>query len=359
MTANANTVREARLPAVPVELTGRQQWVAFRLEGDPDRPAKPKKIPYYNPYRRASTADPNTWLSYTEASALSRTNGFDGVGFVFSREDPYVGIDLDHVRDPVTDAVLPWAQRVLDALASYTELSPSGTGFHVFLRSTLGAVLKQPVEGASAIEAYSQGRYFTVTGAALDGRIEIADIAPAALEAVLAPFRKAPSVKQSNRGDSPPVQNADVDDDALLVRMGASSRDGQAYHRLFIAGDVKRDRSASDFELACLIARWVGNDSDRIERLMRRSPLADRDKWDRRDYLPRPIASALARAARAPQLLSSSASPVLPYTPAWLRCPDAAYVPPVSLTVHAKPFLTTHSPWVSRPRLRFRPMPRS
>ena len=48
----------------------------------------------------------------------------------------YIGVDLDHVCDPATGSVKPWASGVIDALKSNTELLPSGTGFHVVLRGT-------------------------------------------------------------------------------------------------------------------------------------------------------------------------------------------------------------------------------
>lgn len=53
------------------------------------------------------------------------------VGFVFTRDDPFVGIDLDHCRDPETGKIKPWALEIVAKLNSYSEVSPSGTGLHI------------------------------------------------------------------------------------------------------------------------------------------------------------------------------------------------------------------------------------
>lgn len=54
------------------------------------------------------------------------------------------------------------------------------------------------------------------------------------------------------------------------------------------------DASQADAALSQHLAFWTGKDCERIQRLMQRSALA-RDKWEREDYLPRTILSAVAR----------------------------------------------------------------
>ena len=58
-----------------------------------------------------------------------------GVGFVFTADDPFVGIDLD---DCIENGELhPDAVEIVRQLDSYTELSPSGSGIHVIIRAGL------------------------------------------------------------------------------------------------------------------------------------------------------------------------------------------------------------------------------
>ncbi len=61
----------------------------------------------------------------------------DGIGFVFSTNDPYVGVDLDNCRNPKTGEIAPRALRIVQLLNSFTEISPSGCGLHVFVKGKL------------------------------------------------------------------------------------------------------------------------------------------------------------------------------------------------------------------------------
>ena len=93
------------MSSIPAELTARRQWVVWRYE---KRDGKPTKVPYQAcaPTNRgaasgtvrkrpASTTDPSTWRSFQEAAIALRDGPFDGIGYVFSENDPYCGVDFD------------------------------------------------------------------------------------------------------------------------------------------------------------------------------------------------------------------------------------------------------------------------
>ena len=101
--------------------------------------------------------------SFPEALEAYKTGRYDGIGFVFCSADPYTGVDLDKCRNPETGDIDPWAREIMDALGGYQEVSPSGAGIHVIVEGKLP-------EGRNRrgnIEAYSQERFFTVTGVAV------------------------------------------------------------------------------------------------------------------------------------------------------------------------------------------------
>ncbi len=66
-------------------------WKYQEIEGK-------KKKPPYDPrtHRPASPTDPNTWGTRKEALRALTTGLYNGIGFVFSETDPFLGIDLDH-----------------------------------------------------------------------------------------------------------------------------------------------------------------------------------------------------------------------------------------------------------------------
>jgi putative DNA primase/helicase len=146
---------------IPQELTERPQWVCWRYE---ERDEKLTKIPYSTTGWRASSTDPTTWSTFDEALTAHKKRGYDGIGFVFSDDDPYCGIDLDKCRDPKTGEIAPWAQKIINRVdGTYVEASPSGTGIHIIVEGTVrgGGMRKGPVE------MYSRVRFFTITGEVL------------------------------------------------------------------------------------------------------------------------------------------------------------------------------------------------
>jgi primase-polymerase (primpol)-like protein len=62
-----------------------------------------------------------------------------------------------------------------------------------------------------------------------------------------------------------------------------SAPNGDRFTRLWAGNlsDYGDDHSRADAALCCMLPFWSGGDSDRIDRLFRRSGLM-RDKWDRR-----------------------------------------------------------------------------
>lgn len=239
---------------IPNELAERRQWVVRR-----------DKVPY-NPNRpgaKASPTDPTTWGTYQEAVDAVSKHGFDGLGFVFTADDPYVGVDLDKCRDATTGEVEPWAQRIVDELDSYTESSPSGTGVHVIVKGELTD--KGNRKGGGRFEVYDRERYFTVTGDHWTGT------------------PKTPQPRKLERVHSYAL------DPAVLAAREAS---GDKFDRLWF-GDTSEyggDDSAADLALCAMLAYHARN-RDTVDRLYRRSGLM-RDKWDRDDYRKRTLDKA-------------------------------------------------------------------
>ena len=131
---------------IPAELKALNQWVVWDYnEG--------RKIPMQLNGRWAKSSDPSTWHSYDEVK------DHDKIGFVFSRTDNYTGVDFD---DCFVDGKLkPEVQELVDANPTYSEVSPSGNGIKLWLKSNWS---RQQGTNAGDIEVYSNGRFFTVTG---------------------------------------------------------------------------------------------------------------------------------------------------------------------------------------------------
>src|SRR5262245_24436753 len=132
-----------QLNNIPDELKARRQFVAWRYEPDPERP-KPRKCPI-NPHTggRARPNVSSTWGTFEQAIEAMERGKLDGIGYTFHQADPYVGIDFDDCRDPITGNINLEAWHWLVQLDSYAEVSCSLTGAHVLVKSGLPKGIKR------------------------------------------------------------------------------------------------------------------------------------------------------------------------------------------------------------------------
>lgn len=156
-----------------------------------------KKVPSHPTTRRlARVNDPSTWGTFKEVVGYLEETAADpeaGAGFVFTEADEVVAIDLDHmVEATITgtgEVQIRWllgSEPVQELLrtaplgrSGYAEVSPSGTGVHIFIRGRLPAGVnhKRVLDEASGmkLEVWDSRRYVTITGVRLPG---CGDIAP-------------------------------------------------------------------------------------------------------------------------------------------------------------------------------------
>jgi putative DNA primase/helicase len=287
------TVQKERLmvhaESIPTLLKEYPQWVCwsyvFRGEGKkPDkRPINPRNL------HNAGVHWPNTWGGFDEVykSYLThRADGMAGVGFVLTKDNPFVGIDVDHCVQDGSPSVE--AQAVIDHFASYTELSPSGAGLRIFVSSPdFTQNVRRP-----ALEVYAHSRFLTVTGTRIAGSpVDINSVDPSVLQSLLPP--------QSSPAPSPTPHEAKpfaITDDELWRRIFIFDRQGAAHEQRFRGQTIDQDHSLTVLRLLNALARWTGGDAVRMRQMMLMSPLAN-DKWFSRrgtvDWLDYQIADAI------------------------------------------------------------------
>jgi hypothetical protein len=186
------------------ELLRAQPWIGWREIPQPE--SKPKKEPYQIGFpdarasndetkeaERAPIGTPQHELAQCQRGPTHYHNAhpsvkhwrteadvrevqalapelFDGFGIALTVAGELTFIDLDHVRDPETGTLDHWVARLVQAFDSWTEISVSGTGVHIFCRGQLpGTGLVNFLDGdpAMKIEAYSVGRFAYLTGHAI------------------------------------------------------------------------------------------------------------------------------------------------------------------------------------------------
>lgn len=147
--------------AIPVELRA-LPWVLWRFMPPRTPGAKPGKRPLQRSGEPASSTDAGTWCSFEEARAVfDRSKRFHGIGVILAGQG-IACVDLDKCRDDVTGALEPWAAEDVRRLASWCEVSPSGTGVHIFIRAKLPPGWRKTKDGRR--EVYETERFIAMTG---------------------------------------------------------------------------------------------------------------------------------------------------------------------------------------------------
>jgi len=279
---------------IPTDLRQFGQWVVWRYGKPRSSNGKPPKEPI-DPRTGAlaDPTDPASWRSFAEAMAVYRAGGYAGIGVVLSANDPFTALDLDNCRNPDTGQIAAWAQQIIDALQSYSEVSPSGTGVRVMVAG------KKPGGRCrrGSVEMYDQDRYVTMTGHHLAGTPESIESRQQELEAVHREYLE-PAGSSGTKAQAVAAVPASLSDQQVIAK-ASHCRNGHMFRALFFDSNVTAYRS--DSEADCALAAWLayycGPDPERIIKLMKQSALC-REKWYRSDYLQRTVAVVLEKQQR-------------------------------------------------------------
>jgi len=135
---------------IPDDMKKLHQWVCYTRNKIPI-------IPFEG--TMASVTDKRTWSKYEECKESVEQGIGVGVGFVLTKDDPYLFIDFDKIHEDAK------AQEKAKLLDTYTELSPSGHGLHCFFKVNKDDLdLPKNKSECGKYEVYAYGRYATVTG---------------------------------------------------------------------------------------------------------------------------------------------------------------------------------------------------
>jgi hypothetical protein len=317
----------AALACIPDALKARMQWVLFQLLEAPNASGELKlnKLPI-NPRTLAngSTTNPKTWCSYTTCvealpealAAWARTPPTTyntkpatyvglGVGYVFTADDPYMLVDLDHSVDPDTGTIADWAQAIIETLGSYTQYSVSGTGVHILLQ----AQVPTPDMQHGDVQMWHAKRFCAMTGRPVRGtpptieprqhQLTIVHAAHILLPKAAAQAKKAATQAPHTPARGAPTQAAPTAGPPLLsdqeiLHLASRAKNSAKFVRLW-SGDIAGygSHSEADEALVSLLAFYT-RDERQLASLFRQSALCD-PKWEtRQDYRDTTIARALA-----------------------------------------------------------------
>lgn len=268
---------------IPQEMKELPQWVA-RVDKIPINP---------NSLYGAKSTDKSDWGTFEQAinaigkvakSGTVKGKVCNGIGFVLSA--PYCGIDIDHCLNPENGEISAEALDIIKCMNSYTEVSPSGTGVHIFYKNDGNTHTewrkKRAIDKIQHLEMYQTDRYFTVTGN-IFGNFTSLNERSAAAKCVYNGYMQDDKQPESKPFKAiMPTQAVCVPlSDNEIIEKARGANNGVLFSALW-NGDTSSyngDESRADLALCNLLAFWSSGNADTIDRLFRQSGLM-RSKWD-------------------------------------------------------------------------------
>lgn len=262
---------------IPLKLREYQQWINWKYEWITNDKGVQSltKIPLRSiDGYKASVINPLDWSDFDTARFATASHNV-GLGFVFTKSDPFCGFDLDNPNGDL--AILQTQERALKYLDSYSERSPSGLGVHVIVEAIL------PGKGTrrNKIECYDAQRFFTFTGDVYQN-LPIANRQAETVEIYNSLKPTVEPVLQIS------ASQAESLTDAQILEKAASAFNGDKFKRLW-AGDWRTDygnvsQSEADFALVNILSFYSRNEAQSI-RLFKQSGLGQREKSKRSGYV--------------------------------------------------------------------------
>jgi len=279
---------------------GESRWINWKLvkEITKDGKTRDNKIPYYSKNNKASSTDPKTWATYEEVSQRldNGSNGFDGIAVVL-KDKKLICIDIDKV---LTNGVVVHEKaeeilKLLKASDSFTEVSQSKSGLHVFME--LGFEFKPIANKKEPFEVYTIGRYICTTGNSYHK--EVKDIRLIKTEEELLSILSTigyPWDKKEVTSTAIISSDTKLTDQEILEKM-FKAKNGKLLKKLY-EGDTTAyddDESRADMALLSTLAFYSQRNASQMESIWKSSPLGQRKKTqERKDYRDRSIENAIA-----------------------------------------------------------------
>lgn len=258
---------------IPEEMKALKQWCLWKLVHKIGRP-KPTKIPLDIIGEGTSgTTAANTFEAVIE-TLEAHPGRFDGIGFSLQEHDNLIAIDYDSILNDAGEIIDSDIQTEIERLNSYTEISPSGKGLHVFVKGTRAPDMKAG-KRRGCRELYFFDRYLTITGRLWKNSTPIIrEIEPELLKEI---YRKVDPPKEQIQTQPAAAPAIELEDYDLLNRIRNNSRT-----RNLFAGSTSGYNSPSEADAAlCCHLAFYTRDPYQIDRLFRMSGLM-RPKWNER-----------------------------------------------------------------------------
>lgn len=266
---------------IPAELRALPQWIVWRyVVRDPAKKPTKEPVSAFTGYPADVTLRENLAPFDVALWAASTKPGINGIGFAFTPEDPYCGIDLDTYDPLLSDEDRDRHRKIAEAFTGYAELSPSGKGLHLIVKAEVPEYRKR-----AGVEICSAGRYLTFTGNVWrNGSIDPQQ----SLTQTLWDELRDPEREQAyvlNRS----LDAGQTKSDEEIYNIAINAKNGGLFKALWDGQWQAGYPSQSEADLALLdILAYYTQNRDQLKRMFRLSGLGKREKAQRDQYFDSP-----------------------------------------------------------------------
>jgi hypothetical protein len=262
---------------IPEELIWTQRWCVAGPDNDGEHkaPYTPNGMNIYP----ATTTKPHTFRDFESAVYSASVNPNCGIGYVLTAGDGYTVLDLD-VKNKINYPNNPelWTTQenidrfgqILKTFDSYTELSRSGQGLHIWIKGTIPGLKGIKRDG---VEVYCQERFIICTGVVIvdkpiEDRQELLEILVHEI-----------SLDREESEEFKLVETTEKEDDHTVYERARSAANNEKFERL-AQGHWQDDypsQSEADLSLMSMFA-FYSDSNEQCRRLFRMTELGKRDK---------------------------------------------------------------------------------
>lgn len=274
--ADAFSETEARLiESVPQEMKDRPNWVAIKTWYNVKKDKIEKRPIDCNTGEYADSVNPTTWTTFDKARVYAKENGYTTIAYALNGKDGICCIDLDGCLDENGNYSALANQVLRKSGKTYTELSVSGKGLHIFGKTKGMEVRSFSKDGD--MEFYQEGRFISMTGnGAGYYSLESFDT-PEMKELILRKCEKRG--EWNGQGQGVRGLSAMTDRD-VVEKACADKKHGATFKALYEGQNLRNNHSNSDMSLMNRLAFWCNGDKEQMLRIFATSGLYRPEKSD-------------------------------------------------------------------------------
>lgn len=252
---------------VPQEMLERPNWVIVRTRKNEEKNKTDKFLISPVTGKFAEIDEPETWTDFETACKYARENGGVTLAYALDGKDKICCIDMDKCLDGYGKITETGAKVRRASGKTYSEISVSGNGMHVF--GKMDDMDLRVYSNDGTLEFYQKSHFITMTGNSFGNR-ELLNFNELPIKSLLEEKCKKRS-EYLNAGKG--IEGLSSMTDREVIEKACAAKHGETFKALYNGQDIKNNHSNSDMALMTRLAFWCNGDKDQMQRIFATSGL--------------------------------------------------------------------------------------